>query len=330
MSIHWDKRNKRWRYEFDAYVQGRRHRATKLLPKGWSKAEADAFDRTEGARLYAVAAGVVEDDPLIETAVALYLNDKTHLKSYKATAEHLASIAWAYIGKRMSELPEVAKAVRETRAKAKGEGFIAPATIKQRLSWLKAACRWAWKAHKLTRHDPTTGMLMPAVNNERHVYRGRKEMLQACRSCTNWEAQIAIRVGFYTGMRLGEILRARPSDGMLVLTDTKNGDRRAVPVHHKIAHLVKFFPLSTPETFKTKRRTIQAAWDRAKRRVGLHDTTFHDLRHSAASEMVNGGVDLFTVGQVLGHRDSRSTKRYSHLTADKLAEAVSKIGKRAA
>lgn len=55
MSIRWDTRNKRWRYEFDRYIQGRRHRLSRLLPRGWSQAQADAYDRTEGARLYALA-----------------------------------------------------------------------------------------------------------------------------------------------------------------------------------------------------------------------------------------------------------------------------------
>ena len=54
----------------------------------------------------------------------------------------------------------------------------------------------------------------------------------------------------------------------------------------------------------------------------------HDLRHSAASEMVNEGVDLYTVGVVLGHKDPRSTARYSHHRADTLAAAVGKIGRK--
>lgn len=56
---------------------------------------------------------------------------------------------------------------------------------------------------------------------------------------------------------------------------------------------------------------------------------FHDLRHSSASEMINAGVSLFTVGRVLGHRSAQSTARYSHLTHDTLADAVGKIGRRA-
>jgi integrase len=318
MPIIWDKANKRWRFEFDKYIQGARHRTTKLLPRGWSQAQADAFDRTESGRLYAIAAGIQQDDPLIETAVTLYLRDKTHLKSYKATAEHLAAIYWAYEGKRMSTLKAVADDVREKSTGLK------PATVKQRLAWLKAACRWAWKAHGLTKHDPTGQMVMPTVRNERHTYLSRKQMLQACRACTNWYGQIAIRVAFYSGMRLGEIMSVEVDGDVMILEDTKNGDRRAIPVHPKISHLMRFLPLPGP------RITIQRSVQRAMRRVGLGDVRFHDLRHSSASEMVNAGVSLYEVGAVLGHRDGKSTQRYAHLRTETLSTAINKIGRKRA
>lgn len=243
----------------------------------------------------------------------MYLSDKTALKSYKATAEHLAAIAWAYAGKPMSALPEVA---REVIAKAD----TAPATVRNRLACLKAAARWGWKAHALVDADPTSRMQLPTVKNERHTYIGRAEMLRACRACGNWQAQIAIRVAFYTGMRLGEMYRVQVEGQSLVLPDTKNGDRRAIPAHPRIRHLLRHLPLVAPKI------TIQRAWQVARAKVGLSHVTIHDLRHSAASEMVNAGVNLYSVGQVLGHRDSRSTQRYSHLTADTLAAAVGLIG----
>jgi site-specific recombinase XerD len=62
--------------------------------------------------------------------------------------------------------------------------------------------------------------------------------------------------------------------------------------------------------------------------AGHPETKFHDLRHGAASEMINGGADLFTVGGVLGHKSVVSTKRYSHLVTDRLADAVGKIGQK--
>lgn len=318
MSITWDKRNKRWRFAFDRYIAGSRQRASKLLPKGWSQAQADAFDRQESARLYALGTGVQRADALIDTCVSLYLTDKTELKSYRATAEHLAAIAWAYAGRPLKDLPDVAQEI----ANAERDRGMSPATIRNRLACLKAACRWAWKRHGISDGDPTARMQMPAVRNERHVYAQRRGMLMAARACTNRNARVAIRVAFYTGMRLGELWTVRPEGGLLVLPDTKNGDRRAIPVHPRIRQLLRYLPLTGPKI------TVQRAWERARDVAGLQGVRFHDLRHSAASEMVNAGVDLYTVGTVLGHRDPRSTKRYSHLTADRLADAVGRIGQK--
>ncbi len=54
----------------------------------------------------------------------------------------------------------------------------------------------------------------------------------------------------------------------------------------------------------------------------MRDLRIHDLRHSAASFMINAGIDLYAVGKVLGHADHKSTMRYSHLANDTLLAAV--------
>lgn len=322
MSIRWDTRNKRWRFEFDRYLQGQRHRSSRLLPAGWSQAQADAYDRAEGARLYAVAAGIEQTDPLIDSAVALYLQDKTGLKSYKSAAEHLAAIAWAYMGKPISALPDVARLVASKTAGVREGVTLKPATLRNRLAVLKAACRWAWKAHGLTKTDPTARMQLPSVSNERHIYAGRRELGALVRAADRRDLRVVMLLAFYTGMRLGELLRAEPTDGALVLAETKNGDRRLIPVHPKAVRLLKHLPIQAP------RITLQRAFQRARVRAKLPHIHLHDLRHSAASEMVNAGVDLYTVGAVLGHRDPRSTKRYAHLRQQTLADAIGTIGRK--
>ena len=326
MSIQWDARNKRWRWQFKRSLAGVRHRHSRLLPQGWSRAQADAFDASETARLAAVAAGIDQTDPLIETAVGLYLADKQHLKSLRSAAEHLAAIAWAYAGRPMSQLPEIAREVAARRlipaSTKRGEHEISVATARNRLALLKAACRHAWKAHGLTQNDPTARMALPTVRNERQVYIDREQMLRLARACTHPESRVAIRLAFYSGLRLGELRSAVLERGLIVLKDTKNSDIRAVPPHPKIAHLVGRLPLATSKS------TIQHAFARARLRAGMPEVHFHDLRHSAASAMVNAGIDLYVVGQVLGHRDPRSTKRYAHLSAATLAAAVGTIGQK--
>jgi integrase len=261
---------------------------------------------------------VQRQDPLIDDAVSLYLADKRHLKSYKATADHLNQIAPFYAGKAMSTLADVAKEV----IRDEGARGVSPATIRNRLACLKAACRWGWKAHALTEADPTARMQLPAVRNERHVYVKREGMLKTARAATRHDVRIAIRVAFYTGMRLGELQRVRVHGNVLELEDTKNGDRRAIPAHPRIHTCLRYLPLTAPKI------TLQRGWQRAREATNIGDVHFHDLRHSAASEMANAGVDLYTVGTVLGHRDPRSTQRYSHLTAAKLSDAIGAIGKR--
>lgn len=322
MPIHWDTRNKRWRFTFNRVIEGRRHRASRLLPKGWSQTQAHAFDTKEVARLCAVATGIADTDALIDRAVTLYLQDKQHLKSYKATAEHLAAIAWSYAGKPMSDLPAVARAVVTNTASAREGRTVSPGTVRNRLAVLKAACRWAWKQHALTPHDPTVRMQLPTVRNERHVYIDRRQMLTLARACDDHATRIAIRVAFYSGMRLGEIQRVEVAGRVLVLPDTKNNDRRAIPAHPRLATCLDYLPLAAPD------RQLQHAFSKARQAVGLAHVHFHDLRHSAASEMVNHGVDLYSIGKVLGHRDPRSTARYSHLNHETLADAVGKIGGR--
>jgi integrase len=63
-------------------------------------------------------------------------------------------------------------------------------------------------------------------------------------------------------------------------------------------------------------------WDRIRRRAGLPDLRLHDLRHSFASFLVNGGVSLYVVQGLLGHSQARMTQRYAHLAPQTLLNAT--------
>ena len=64
------------------------------------------------------------------------------------------------------------------------------------------------------------------------------------------------------------------------------------------------------------------SWDNARKRAGLKDFRIHDLRHSFASSLVNAGRSLYEVQELLGHADIKTTSRYSHLSRERLIEAV--------
>jgi integrase len=67
---------------------------------------------------------------------------------------------------------------------------------------------------------------------------------------------------------------------------------------------------------------IKSAWSRLLRDAGITRLRIHDLRHSFASRLVQRGVSLFAVQQLLGHASPAMTQRYAHLAGSHLAAAV--------
>ena len=59
--------------------------------------------------------------------------------------------------------------------------------------------------------------------------------------------------------------------------------------------------------------------------AGMPHVRFHDLRHTTASWLINSGVDLYTVGKILGHSGQQTTARYSHLSTATLEQAMRRL-----
>ena len=317
MPIYRDKPTGRWRFEFKRRINGQRLRRRQLLPAGWTRAQADAFDRKESAALYALAAGIARPRWTIDQAVDRYLRERTpDLKAGANARRELEQLRDWFTGRTIEELPIVCAEYAQDQ-----HGALRPATIKNRIAYLRAACRWAWKRHGMGDADPGARVVTPTVRNAREVVVDRAQMVALARACRHRGVRALIRVLFYSGMRVSEAQRAHRVGRVFVLEDTKNGAPRLVPIHRAISAAARV-PLPP-------RSQIDYWWPLARKACGLDHVTLHDLRHSAASAMINAGVDLSTVGAVLGHRSAASTKRYSHWAIANLAEAVGRIGAQA-
>ena len=59
--------------------------------------------------------------------------------------------------------------------------------------------------------------------------------------------------------------------------------------------------------------SVYYSWNTLRRSAGLGHVRMHDLRHTFASLLVNGGASLFMVQKALGHSSPTMTQRYAHL-----------------
>jgi site-specific recombinase XerD len=66
---------------------------------------------------------------------------------------------------------------------------------------------------------------------------------------------------------------------------------------------------------------IAKVWEKLRSKAGLPHLRLHDLRHQAASNLINSGSSLYIVQQILGHSDPSVTQRYAHLSMKSLNDA---------
>jgi len=128
-------------------------------------------------------------------------------------------------------------------------------------------------------------------------------------------------------MRRGEIVNASWSDldwdtGTLNIPVTKNGFSRTIPLTKRALEILQSLPHDNERIFPITGNAVRLAWQRLKRRVGIENLHFHDLRHEAISRFFEMGLSVPEVALISGHRDYRMLFRYTHLRAEDVAKKL--------
>ncbi|MHB1661503.1 MAG: tyrosine-type recombinase/integrase [bacterium] len=141
----------------------------------------------------------------------------------------------------------------------------------------------------------------------------------------------------YTGCRKGEALNLKWEDvdmqnDIIAIKGTKTKLDRYIPISDALRGHLGGIDRNQDSlyVFEYKGRKLtdfKRSFGTACRNAGIKDLTKHDLRHVFGSKMVQGGTSLYITGELLGHRTTQMTKRYSHLVPDTLKKAVNDVFK---
>jgi len=275
--------------------------------------------------------------PLYAELAAMHLADaKLHQRSYSTTEMYVRRHILPRWGRvRLTDIDS--RAVAQWLGEKHAEG-LAPATVEKiRVIFgrsFELGLRWSIPGAE---KNPTRGVTRKPLNNARERFLSAEEaarLREAVAESKNPQLQHIVGLLLLTGARVRELLDARwehidVDRRSWLIPTSKTGKPRHVPLSTAALAVIEALPrfggcpwlVPNPATRKPF-VAIQHSWDRARRVAGLPGLRIHDLRHSAASFMVNSGVDLFAVGKVLGHASYQSTQRYAHLANDTLLAAV--------
>ena len=148
---------------------------------------------------------------------------------------------------------------------------------------------------------------------------------------------------YSAGLRVGEVIKLQPKDidsqRMLihVVQGKGNKDRYTVLSEIALEQLRKYYKLYKPEIWLfpgqdskeyITERTVQRIFENACNVAKItKKATVHTLRHSFATHLLEGGLDLRYIQELLGHSSSKTTEIYTHVTTKSLSNIQSPLDK---
>ena len=245
-------------------------------------------------------------------------------------------------------LDEISKAQIGRMIQEKVAAGYKPGTVNRILANLKTVLSKAveWETGGL---DKNTAKQVKALRDPPHLDRvltpnEAERLIASIQKSDSPMLKFIIPFLLFTGARKREALDAQwkyvdLETGLWTIPFTKSGKPRHVPLSAQamqVLHALKnelerlglldcpwMFP--NPNTGKPY-ISIFYPWDKCRQNAGLADVRIHDLRHSFASALVNRGMTLYDVKEVLGHSNIATTQRYAHLAPGRLREAVAQAG----
>ncbi|MDQ3743602.1 MAG: site-specific integrase [Acidobacteriota bacterium] len=263
-----------------------------------------------------------------------------------ATAKGQIKVLRAHFGKKRLRRITYAdirdfRAARLQTKSGRTEQNLSIATVNRELSTLRRMLNVAQAEGWIIKNPFSAGAPLISTADERRRERiltadEEKALLLACSERQRAHLRPLVIAALDTGMRKGELLKLRWSQVDLEARvihvrafHTKTMTARDVPVSSRLlAELQRLWDISPKDAEGLVfgiRDNVRMAFDSARTDAKLLDVRFHDLRHTAATRLIQKGLSLAEVGRILGHSQPVTTYRYvnpDEATIRKAADAL--------
>lgn len=266
------------------------------------------------------------------------------VKSYKSEEEFYRLWISPVIGNKT--MKKVSPLDIERIKKNMADAGRSPRTIQYCLAVIRQVFNLARKLDMYMGDNPTSRVSKPKFDNRRLRFLSHQEaeiLLNALKG-KNIQLHDMALLSLHCGLRAGEIFNLTWGDvdfnrDTLTLRDTKSGRTRVAYITAQVKAMLQGRPQGNPNDFVfTNRKGLKVThlstlFSLAVKPMGFNKgisdprqkLSFHGLRHTYASWLVESGVSIYVVREMLGHASTAMSERYSHVGQNSMRDAVKSL-----
>lgn len=216
-------------------------------------------------------------------------------------------------------------------------------TIKHMLQLVRRIFNYAIKYELIKNiENPISKIEMPKIDNKRIRFLSQDEarnFLELLKELDNNRTYQLTMFSLFTGARFGEVTSLTWNDidfkqNTIYFKKTKDGNSRYIAIAEPLKEVIRELDQTTqfvlsnnmnkqitkvPDDFM---KCIEVVCPGNKEKSAQYKITFHSLRHTHASWLAQGGLDILNIKEQLGHKTLEMTLRYAHLIPNKRFEAT--------